>query len=179
MSAFVAFLREAGAHHDVVQWVSTSAPTLEATWETCPRGDWLLAIAARLRAPSDSLARAAVDCARLVVADADVPAAREALLVVEAVLDGTEPATHADEARDRAERAASDADDPLAVAILLAAAAACGSVRDPSLAAASAAHAVEAAVAGVPDCAMMSALGHMHRETARVARARVARPTLP
>lgn len=178
MSGFVAFLREAGAHHDVVQWVSASAPTLEATWATCPRGDWLLAIAARLDAPADALARAAIGCARLVVDDADVPEAREALGVAEAVLAGTADAARADELRERTERAASDAEDPLAVAILLAASAACGSFRDRSLAAAAAAHAVEAAVAGVADCAMMSAVGHMHRETARVARASVPRPTL-
>ena len=68
-------LVDLGACGDAVRWARTQ-PSLDVAWATCPRGDWMLWLAARLL-PGDSavpdrrsparvqLVRAALECARL------------------------------------------------------------------------------------------------------------------
>ncbi len=59
MRTVAEWLRGLGAHHDVCAWAEAYGDDWPGAWRACPRGDWLLAIAARLDAPRDALLRAA------------------------------------------------------------------------------------------------------------------------
>ncbi|MCA9599889.1 MAG: hypothetical protein KC776_41570 [Myxococcales bacterium] len=167
------WLEGAGAHHDVVSWAEAYGADFRAAWDACPRGDWLLGIAARvgverprLVAAAASAARTALDCV-----PADELRPEHAVSVAEAWARG--------EASEGDVRAAADAvaaaapPDPAVAAAAMAAHAAALSATDPEAAPLAAVHAAEAALLGVPDCAMLSALSHAHASAADAVRRHV------
>lgn len=166
-------LRSLGAHHDLVSWAGEHADW-RGLWEACPRGDWLLAIAARLGAERPVLVRAACACARLALDQLpdDLEAPRRALEAAEGWARGQGDAGACQLAADRAEESAGSAGDPAAQAAAMACVAAARSVADPQAAPTAAAAAAQAAVFDAGDCAMMSALRYAQAECAeRVRRA--------
>jgi len=63
MGDHIESLRRLGACDAATQWAE-SQPDAETAWRQCPRGDWLLWIAARVDIDSKLLVRAACACAR-------------------------------------------------------------------------------------------------------------------
>lgn len=72
-------LRALGACDEALKWVASRSKkrqTLAALWRECPRGDWMLWLAARLGTPdADGIQSAAWACAHLAQAYADADAA--------------------------------------------------------------------------------------------------------
>lgn len=58
----VAWLQRRGALRDVIEWADAHGGSWEAFWNDCPRGDWLLGVAARAGVPTDRVLRAALAC---------------------------------------------------------------------------------------------------------------------
>ncbi|MFW5925877.1 MAG: hypothetical protein ACOCV4_06900 [Myxococcota bacterium] len=173
-------LEALGAHHDLVDW-SRAATDWRQLWDTCPRGDWLLAIASRAGADHRAVVRAACDCARLALEHAPdgEPAVLEAIETAESwaarpATDPTASGAPCEAAAEAAEAAAALASDPAAQAAMVAAAAAARSTADPGVAATAAASAAQAAVFDAGECAMMAALGYAQQQC--VARVRAALP---
>lgn len=166
------WLRENGAHHDFVSWTEPYGDDWSRAWHECPRGDWLLALSARLGSPREALVLSASACARLALVYAAEGETRveAAIAAAErwAAGDGSEASCHA--AGEAAESAAREAPHPSCAASASAAAAAARSVTDPDAAIGAAALAVEAAVMDAGDCAMMQAVGFMQSRCSRAVR---------
>lgn len=167
-TAVATWLEREGAHHDVVEWARAFGDDWEAAWTGCPRGDWLLGIAARRAIDRRAIVEAACACARLgldhVPDDEGRP--RAAIEAAEAWARGEDdPAARAD-ARAAVAAAVDGAPDPAVAAAATAALAALCAVDDPAEAAAAPASVVQAAVLDVGDCAMMSAMSYAQRTCA-------------
>src|SRR5689334_7953165 len=63
MTSVADWLVENGAHHDVVEWAKAYGDDWERMWRECPRGDWMLGIAAKKGAPREAIVHAAHACA--------------------------------------------------------------------------------------------------------------------
>jgi hypothetical protein len=171
-----AWLRARGAAHDVVSAAEPFGADAAAFWEACPRGDWLLAIAARAGVAPDRIARAAAEVvvlARDHLPDDDV-LARE---VLEAVVrhargEGPAPDAHAIAAL---EASADRAPDPAVQLARLAIVAAAGPPED---AASVAALLAQAAAHDAGECAMHAAVSYAHRKSAELVRAVIPCPSL-
>ena len=74
MREHVESLRRLRACIEATQWAE-SQPDAETAWRRCPRGDWLLWVAARLDIDRKRLVRAACACARTALSH--VPAGEE------------------------------------------------------------------------------------------------------
>src|SRR5687768_15552986 len=70
------WLQRNGAARDVVEWAAPFGADAERAWNECPRGDWLLAIAARANVPLEPLVTAASACARVALDYVDTTEAR-------------------------------------------------------------------------------------------------------
>lgn len=164
-----AWLEAMQATTDLVMWARPFGADFSAMWATCPRGDWLLAIAARARAPRELLALAATACARTsaYVLPDEAAGALAALDEIEGWARGELPPL--DTASLDARIDAFAVDDPAVAAALEAIRCATRTVEDPDAAALAAANAAECAVHSVGDCAMMPAL----REAQETCAARV------
>src|SRR5687767_12964065 len=141
-----AWLVREGAHHDFVTWAEPFASDVVKLWESCPRGDWLLALASRLRAPTRLLVVAACDCARRSrdgLPDAS-GGARGGLETIRAWAESARPPLTLEELesmRSRLEAARDAARDAAEAEAMLAAVAAFETIGDPAYAASAAAFA--------------------------------------
>lgn len=174
------WLRAAGAQNDVVQWATPYGARWSDAWGECPRGDWLLAIAARVGVLGAPLVRAACDCAAdtfdLLADGEERPQATVALarhIASARESDSTVDESLLEDAIDEATRAADGAVDPASAAAASSAVLAAKAVREPQAAAAAAGCAIEANVMAAGDCAMMQALGFSQAKTAELTRAHI------
>lgn len=154
------WLESRGAHHDVVQWAAPFGDDHQASLRGCPRGDWLLGIAARANVPRRPLVAAARDCVSLALDQVPDDAAdvHAALATLDRWLAGEDDAARRQADRDACEAAADRAADPASQAAALAVRAALGAVDDPDEAAAAVSFVVQAAMLDVGECAVMSAV---------------------
>lgn len=157
----------------MVAWATAYGDDWERLWAECPRGDWLLGLAARAGVARQRLVLAAVAAARTAFDPAseigELP--RGALELAEAWAAGR---ASAEECRARAlalEKATPP--DPALAAIVQACQAALLAIEDPSAAAGAASGAAEAALFGAGDCALMPLLSFAQRETAAKVREHV------
>lgn len=168
---FADWLTAEGAHHDLVSWVRGASEDVCLLWESCPRGDWLLAMAARLGATPAALTPAACAAARtafeLLPDGEGRPAA--AVAAIETCAAG-EAADSLEAHRKALEAMAAGAPDPTVNAVAEAVLAALASLEEPAAAAGAAALAAQAAVFDVGDCAMMPALRYAQEQSASAVR---------
>jgi hypothetical protein len=174
-----AFLARAGAQHDLVEWAAPYGADVEALWQACPRGDWALAIAARLGVEPAAIQLAAGRCARLALAyvpDSD-PLPERCLDALEAHATGAAgrpgPALYT-----QLMQAQAGAQDAACAEALLAIASALDALDDPSAAAGAAAFAAHAAMVGTAECAMLEAVRFVQRASAEEARRAIATPRI-
>lgn len=172
MASVAERLRKLGSYEDLVSYAAPFGDDWLAFFERCPRGDWLLALAARLGADRRALVRAAVSCAREALsyapeADATLEAALEAALRWTCG-SGSELECDEQAARVVALPPASDAASDAAVQAV---AAVLSCVREPSAAAHVAACAAHAAAVAAGECAMHTALRYAHERCATLSRA--------
>ena len=159
------WLEARGAHHDVVTWARPYEARWSEAWRACPRGDWLLGIAARAGVDRRAIVDAACACARFALAylpdGEDLPG--------RAIEAGERWARGSDETDGVEERAAlltdveafiERAPDPIVAAAATAALAALRSIDAPEEAPLVVVSAVQAALLDVGDCAMMSAVAY-------------------
>lgn len=170
------WLAQQGAHNDFVAWARAFASDAGALWDACPRGDWLLALATRLRAPTRLLVLAACGCAQNALAHLPPEHAAVAACLEElkawAVSALPPLTTEQIEAMRAALEAARDAAmDPAHAEAALAALAALETVGDPAFAASAAAFAAQATMVSAADCAMLEALRFAQHESAETVRA--------
>lgn len=166
-----ALLEARGAHRDLVAWADAFAGWREL-WDACPRGDWLLGMAARLGAADRAVVAGAVACAELALdhLEGADPRALAALEAARAFAAGRLGAAASVSAARAAEDLAAETADPVAQAATLAIVAAARAAGSPDVASAAAAQVVQATVFAAGDCAMLAALGWAQRQTARRAR---------
>lgn len=169
--ALVTRLREAGVSHDVLTWAEPY-DDWEAAWQACPRGDWLLAFAARFGSSPAQIAIATLDAIRAALRGT----------YLEPICD--KPLTDAKLAWQRGKRGdffsqMQVANDPNA-AMLKEALALTDSVdRHPEHAAAAASQILSTVVAASGDCASMAVVRYTHQVMAdAVRRAIVPAPPL-
>ncbi|HJL20390.1 MAG TPA: hypothetical protein RMH99_32280 [Sandaracinaceae bacterium LLY-WYZ-13_1] len=175
MTTLAEWLAANGAHHDVVTWARPYGDDWAKAWAECPRGDWLLGLAARRGVERARLVRAACACARLAldhVAD-DEARPLAAIEAAERWADGEDdPESRRVAARD-ADAAIDGAPDPAVAAAATAALAALGSIERPGEAASAAAAVAQASVLDAGECAMMSALAYAQSTCADRVRERI------
>jgi len=150
-----AWLRQQGASEDIAGWAEPFGDDLSTLWDACPRGDWLLAIAARLGISGAPITTAAIEVGRLALEvlpeDDDAHAAFEALPSASA---------HARTAAADALEARSDgAPDPALAAALLALSCVARSFSDPTASSMVAALSTQALVFDAQACGAMSVIG--------------------
>jgi len=174
--ALYAWLARAGAHNDFVEWARPFGTDVGALWQACPRGDWLLALATRLRAPTRVLVVAACGCAQAALDHVPPEHAEVGDLLAElhAWADSALPALTVERIetmRGQLEAARDAATDPAHAEAVLAALAALETVGDPAYAASAAAFAAQATMVSAADCAMMEALRFAQHQSAETVRA--------
>lgn len=169
------WLEEHGAHHDVVEWARPYGDAWERAWIECPRGDWLLGLAARGGAERAAIVRAARACAELALdyVPDDEARPRDALGAIDRWLDGSDDAGARSHTCASVERAIDEAPDPAVAAAAMAAFAALRAIDAPDEAPSAAAASVQAAVLDAGDCAMMSAMGYAQQTCAERVREHV------
>lgn len=174
----VAWLEAHGAQRDVLDGLrdlagGDAAPRArwETLWRECPRGDWMLGIAAKLGVDRRPLVLAAVACAEGVLDQAESPRARELLDAARSWARGE--ATDADVAARTRALDAEPARGPAEDAAHRAALAVGYGVEDPAVLAAAASSAAEATLFATLDCGMPLVLGYAHAKTAEAVRAAV------
>jgi len=174
--ALHAWLAREGAQNDFVAWAQRFGDDVGALWRACPRGDWLLALATRLRAPARTLVLAACGCAEAAL-DHVPPEHTEVadrLAELRAWAESTSPALTAERIesmRGQLEAARDAAADPAHAEAVLAALAALETVGDPAFAASAAALAAHATMVSAADCAMLEALRFAQHQSAETVRA--------
>ncbi len=175
MTTLADWLEEHGAHHDVVSWARPFGAEWERAWRECPRGDWLLGLAARREVDRRALVRAARACAELALeyVPDDEARPRDALAAIERWLGGEDDAQARARLAEAVERAIDEAPDPAVAAATTAAFAALRAIDAPDDAAGAAAACVQAAVMDAGECAMMSALGYAQHTCAERVREHV------
>ncbi len=164
-----AWLRREGASEDIAGWAERYGDDLGALWTSCPRGDWLLAVAARLAVDGRAIARAALEVGRLAL---DVlPDDDEALATFETLTasdrDGSALA-------DALEARSDAAGDPALATALLALSCVARSSVDPSAAPMVAALSTQALVFDAQECGAMSVVGWAQSTAADRVRAAIA-----
>jgi hypothetical protein len=174
--AISAWLTREGANNDFVEWARPFGADVGALWRACPRGDWLLALAARLRAPTRALVLAACGCAETAL-DHVPPEHGEVgdrLAELRAWAESTLPALtveRIESMRGELEAARDAAADAAHAEAVLAALAALETIGDPAFAASAAAFAAQATMVSAADCAMLEALRFAQHQSAETVRA--------
>jgi hypothetical protein len=161
-----------------VTWATRFGDDWERAWNECPRGDWLLAIAARAGVDRKKLVLAAAASARTAL-DSLPPGENRPLSAIEAA-ERWASGSGSEEECEKSARSLNGIvfSDPASAASNAAAHAAALSVRDPDAASVAASNAAQAAIHGVDDCAMMALLSYAHRTCADHVRAHVDFATL-
>jgi len=169
------WLEERGAHRDVVTWARPFGERWEEAWNTCPRGDWLLGIAARAGIERKLIVSAACACARFAFDYLPESETRPGAAVdaVERWLDGADEPELREAMQTSAEAAIDDAPDPSVAAAAMAGLACLRAIDTPEEAALVVTSAVQAALLDVGDCAMMSAVGYAQSTCADLTRERI------
>src|SRR6476619_6889105 len=159
MDAVHAWLQRVGAQHDVVEWAQAYGTDFARLWVECPRGDWLLAIAARIGAARPRLVLAATSCARLALAYVSEGETRPlaAVATAEAYGRGRGDAAACSAAKRELAAALEEAADAAGGAAIVACMAAVDAIDDADAAVNAAAFAAQAAVLDAGDCAMIEA----------------------
>lgn len=168
MVALSEWLAARGAYRDLVAWAEPHGEDWSAAWRACPRGDWLLAVAATHEGiDRAAIARAAAACARLALEVVSDPRAERALDAIERGEDEGSLAAHAA----ALEEAHGGAVDPAVQAALAAALSALAARAEPREAPGAAAAAVQANVLATGECALELVIRYAHGESARRVRA--------
>jgi len=178
------WLEEQGAHDDVVSWARPYADRWEEAWTECPRGDWLLAIAARAGVSNRRIVKAACDCARFALDYLPEGELRPGAAIDAAAgwaespeeTAATGPKWSALEAQVGA--VIDTAPDPAVAAAATAALACLRAVDAPEEAPLVVTSAVQAALLDVGDCAMMSAVAYAQSACAERVRAHIGHTSL-
>jgi hypothetical protein len=171
------WLTRQGAQHDLVEWARAFGADFARLWAECPRGDWLLALAARLGVPREALLAATCGCVRpaleYIPEDELHPLACLDALAACSRGEGHDEsrAAHRSAQRDSLLSAHGKARDPAEAEALLAFVAALDAVNEPSAAAGAAGFAAHAAMLATSDCAMIEALRYSQRMQADAVRA--------
>lgn len=174
----IAWLRASGAQSDVIDGLARYASDWSTLWSECPRGDWLLGIAARLGVEHVLLVRAAVACAKVTsdLAHADARLAQPFSRVLDVADRWARGGAAADEvARETQalERAMSSAGDPVTEAAARAALAVGLGVADRDVLASAPAAAAEAQMMATMDCGLAMAARWAHDKCASAVRAAI------
>jgi len=167
-------LEAQGAHNDLVQWAAAHGEDWEALWNGCPRGDWLLAIAARAGVEPMALTRASAAAARVAfeVPLEDTPEKQRAEQTLDA-LEAT-PEMEDDERRRRmAEMDALGEDSSIIAMASGAVRAALATAEDPSDAPSAVTFAVQASLLDAGDCALMAVVGYTQKKCADAVRGHI------
>lgn len=151
-------------------WAEAFGDDFRGAWNACPRGDWLLAVAARCKVDRRRLVALAASCAALALDCVPTEEARPRRGIEAARAWAGGQLDAAGVRRALAEIQGFEAMDPAVAAARDAALAALCSIDDPTAASLAAASAAQSALLGVPDCAMLSALGHAHFTAAELVR---------
>lgn len=164
---FARWLREEGAHHDLVGYVEARGEGIDAFWETCPRGDWMLSLLARQEGSARLLTQLAVHVAQI---------AKEQLPDEASLAHKTLARLLRDETLAPAEQAALEAEaeaqqDPAAHHAWLAVAIAARAHLAPSEVPNLVPVLVQAAVMDAGDCAFMAVIAYVQRQSADIVRA--------
>jgi hypothetical protein len=166
-----AWLRAEGASEDIAGWAEPFGHDLSALWQACPRGDWLLAIAARLGIAGGPITTAALDVGRLAL---DVlPDDDDAHAMIAGLVSASDDARMA--AADALEARSDGARDPALATALLALSCVARSFSDPTSAPMVAALSTQALVFDAQECGAMSVIGWAQSTAAE--RVRAAIPT--
>jgi hypothetical protein len=167
------WLKGENAHNDIVEWARPFGEDWERAWNECPRGDWLLAMAARARVDEKRIVLAAAACARQALEHVD-PAESRPLRAIETAEAWANGSVSAEACRALAtELDRMSVDDPALACAFAAAHAALASIDAPEHAAGAAANAVQSAMMLAADCALMSILSYAQKATASEARAQL------
>lgn len=180
MIPIAGWFRQHGAHHDIVHWAEPFGEDWRAAWESCSRGDWLLAWACRAGVEPLSILRATAAVAALALPHVPLGEGRPAAAVEAARLraEGALAPGELSRAADAADAAAEQAPDAAAAVAATAAAHAARTLENLELAAACAANVAEAAVLDAGECAMMAALSFAHGQCAEAVRLAIPFETL-
>lgn len=173
--ALYSWLAREGAQNDFVEWARPFGADVGALWRACPRGDWLLALATRLRAPTRTLVLAACGCAEAALDHVPPEHAEvgDRLGELRAWAESALPALtveRIESVRGQLEAARDAAVDPAHAEAVLAALAALETVGDPAFAASAAAFAAQATMVSAADCAMLEALRFAQHQSAETVR---------
>lgn len=161
------WLMASGAQHDVVQWSRAHAPSWKQFWAECPRGDWMLGIAARAGVPPDRVLNAALACVPVLkpyLPDNETAIERALAHVADCA------AGHAHSTADHAteiDALLARCHDPAAHAATMAVCALLAAIDEPSSAATFVASIAQAAVMDAGDCGMIQAARFTEHECAR------------
>jgi hypothetical protein len=165
------WLKVESAQSDIVEWARPFGEDWERAWNECPRGDWLLAMAARAKVDEKRIVLAAAACARQALEHVD-PAESRPLSAIETAEAWANGQATAEACRALAsELDGMRVDDPALACAFAAAHAALASIDAPEHAAGAAANAVQSAMMVAADCALMSILSYAQKATASEARA--------
>lgn len=168
---FADWLKAENAHNDIVEWARSFGTDWERAWNECPRGDWLLAVAARARVAQKPIVLAAAACARQALEHVD-PAERRPVDAIETAERWAAGEASAETCRRLAlELDQVSVDDPAVACAFAAAHATLACIEAPEHAAGAAANAVQSAMLVAADCALMSILSYAQKTTATEARA--------
>lgn len=167
MTDALEWLIESRAQHDVVEWSRNHAPSWVQFWSECPRGDWMLGIAARAGVPRDRVLSAALACVPVLepYLPEGEPVIERALAHAAACV--TSPSSAAPELAMEVEALLSRCHDPAAHAATMAIHALLSSIDEPASAATFIATIVQAAVMDAGDCGMIQAARFTEHECAR------------
>jgi len=150
----------------VVEWAGPFGDDWARAWNECPRGDWLLGIAAKAGVDRARLVSAACACAGEALAYVPDDEPRPGLAIDAAASWVTERGEAWRAALVPVQRCADEAPDPAVATAATAAAAALRCIESPEDAPLTAAAAAQAAVHDAGDCGMMSALGYVQSRCA-------------
>jgi hypothetical protein len=160
-----------GAYRDLVAWCEPYGDDAPAAWAACPRGDWLLAIAAsREDVERSQLVLAACACARLALDASDSREARDAIEAAEAWARGARDPEPLAVAAAALEAALERAVDPCEQAVLAAALCALASRDDAREAPGAAGNAVQANVLATGECAFEPVVRYVSARSAELVR---------
>ncbi len=168
-AALARALEKAGVHRDVLSWAETQSDWPSA-WKQCPRGDWLLAFAARFGSSPTKVAIATIDAVEAAVTGTYLET------IYQAPLATTRAALQAGQSSVDPGALDSDSSDPNVAAL----ADAIGLLREvenqPAVGAAVAAQVVSVVVAASGDCATMPVIRYTHQVMADAVRRTIAEP---
>ena len=170
-----AWLTVQGAQNDFVSWAQPFGPDVVALWQACPRGDWLLALAARLNAEPRTLVLAACRCAQNALDHLPPEQTNvvSCLQTIRAWAEGSDVGLSIetlDGMRSQLEAARDQAQDQAQAEAALAAVAALETISDPAFAASAAAFAAQATMVSAADCATLEALRFAQHQSAESTR---------